>query len=97
MRIEVSGRGLDLTDAIANYADTKCQKLLKFFDGVMEIDVVLAAVEHGDFSAEIVVDVVKHDRLVSHSKDSSIYACIDQAVEKMTRQLVDFKEKLRAH
>ncbi|MEC9374612.1 MAG: ribosome-associated translation inhibitor RaiA [Planctomycetota bacterium] len=95
MRIEVTGRGIDLTDAIERHADTKCQKLLKFYDGIMEIRVVLEKASNVEFSAEIVADVVKHDNFVAVGKGEDIYGCIDQAVDKMTRQLHDFKEKLR--
>jgi len=95
MRIEVSGKGLEVTSPIREHAETKCRKLLKFFDGVMEIDVVLDTAEHGEFDAEIVVDAVKHDRFVAHARGQNIYGCIDQCVDKMARQLTDFKEKLR--
>ncbi len=96
MRIEVTGRNLQVTDAMLEHAESKCQKLLKFFDGVMEIEVVLEKVEHDEFNAELVVDVVKHDPFVAHDRGPNIYNCIDHAVEKMSRQLKDFKEKLRA-
>ncbi len=95
MRIEVTGRKLTVTDPIRTHAEAKCEKLTKFFDGVMEIDVVLDAAEHGEFDVEIVVDAVKHDRFVAHSKGPNIYTCIDQAVEKMSRQLNNFKERLK--
>ncbi len=97
MRIEVTGKKLDLTDVLVSHVNTKCEKLPQYFDGVMEIDVVLEQAEHGEFATEVVVDVVKHDRFVSHGRDHSIYVSIDQAVDKMTRQLRDFKEKLRKH
>ena len=95
MRIEVTGRGIELTEALAQHADTKCQKLLKYYDGVLEIHVVLEKTSNVEFCAEIVADVVKHDNFVAVGKGDDIYGCIDQAVEKMARQLHDFKEKLR--
>jgi putative sigma-54 modulation protein len=95
MRIEVTGKGVELTDAIAAYADKKCQKLTKFYNGVMEIEVVLDKPGHNQVSAEIVVDVVKHDSFVTSAAGENIYACIDEAAEKMYRRLHDFKEKLR--
>lgn len=96
MRIEVKGKRLEVTDAIRTYAEGKCEKLPKFFDGVMEIAVVLQPAQHGDFSAEVVVDAVKHDSFVAEVSGPSVYACIDQAVDKMSRQLTDFKERLRS-
>jgi len=95
MRIEVTGKGVELTDALSAYADKKCRKLTKFYDGVMEIEVVLDQPGQKEMSAEIIVDVVKHDSFVATAKGESVYACIDEAVEKMYRRLHDFKEKLR--
>ena len=100
MRIEISGRGLEITDAIRDYADTKCQKLLKFYDGVQEIEVVLDQERrdhHDEFTAEIIINVVKHNPLVAKADGVDVYASIDVAIDKATRQLTDFKKKLREH
>jgi ribosome-associated translation inhibitor RaiA len=42
-----------------------------------------------------VVDVEHHDDFVVHASDEDLYAAIDAAVAKSTRQLTDFKEKLK--
>lgn len=97
MRIDVSARNMDLTDAIDQYATTKCEKLPKFFNGVQSIEAVLESPKEARFFVEVRVDVVKHDTFVSHEEGDDIYACIDEAVEKMSRQLKDFKERLKAH
>lgn len=97
MRIEVSGKHLDITDPIRDYATTKADKLTRFYNGVMEITYVLDQQPHGEFFAELRVDVVKHDAFVAKSTGPDIYACIDMCIDKMTRQLTDFKEKLRSN
>ncbi len=100
MRIEISGRGLEITDAIRSYADTKCQKLLKFFDGVQEIEVVLDQERrdhHEEFTAEIIVTVVKHEPFIAKAMGKDVYASIDLASDKATRQITDYKKKLRDH
>lgn len=100
MRIEISGRRLELTDPIRAYADQKCQKLLKFYDGVQEIEVVLDQERRDhreEFTAEVIINVVKHDPLIAKAEGEDVYASIDLAVDKATRQLRDFKTKLREH
>lgn len=100
MRIEITGRRLEITDAISRYVDTKCQKLLKFYDGVQEIEVVLDTDRHDhreEFTVDILIHVVKHDSIISKAIGADLYASIDQAVDKSSRQLNDFKEKLRDH
>jgi putative sigma-54 modulation protein len=96
MRIEISGRALELTDAITSYAERKCEKLTKFYDGVQEIEAVLDQ-RPNEFSAELIVHAVKHEPFVARAEGADVYAAIDQAVDKMSRQLTDFKTKLRKH
>lgn len=95
MRIEVTGKHVDLTDAMVEYARTKCEKLTKYYDGVLEIRCVLDKAQHGEFLVEIVSDVVKHDSFVVNARGHDFYACIDQAEDRMARRLRDFKEQLR--
>jgi len=97
MRIEVSGKHLDVTEAIRTYAEGKCARLPRFFDGVMEIKVVLSTAEKGHFDAELVVDAVRHEPFVARSTGPHLYACIDTVVDKMSRQLHDFKEILQSN
>lgn len=96
MRIEVTARHMELTPPIQDYAEKRCDKLVKFFNGVLEFDVVIES-ERNDFKVEIIADVVGHKDLVAHAKGPDVYACIDEAADKVARQLTDYKEQLRAH
>ncbi len=95
MRIDVTGRHLEITPAIEQYAQEKCEKLPKYFNGVQQIRVVLEQVENNEYEAEVIADVVHHDDFIGRSRGEQLYACVDEAVEKVARQLTDFKEKLR--
>ena len=94
MRIEVSGRHLDLTPSMTEYAEQKAGKLPRYYDGVQEIDVILEQ-QREEFFVELRVDVEKHDTFVAKQNSHDIYKGIDGAIDKMTRQLTDFKEKLK--
>lgn len=99
MRIEVIGKHMTVTDAIRSFCEQKAGKLLKFFDGgVQMITVRVEESQHKttkSFRAEVTVDVVGHDDFVANDEGPDMYACIDHAVEKAARQLHDHKEKLR--
>jgi len=95
MRIEVIGRHLEVTPAIEEYATSKCAKLPRYYDGVQEIQVVLEKRRHDEFVAELRVDVEKHDDFVAKVDGRDLYECIDLSIDKMTRQLTDFKERLK--
>lgn len=95
MRIEVTSKGMELTEPIEEHVRLKTEKLLKYFDGVQEIEVILHNAERDTFHVEVMVDIVKHDPLIGRAEGSNVYRCIDQAVDKAQRQLTDFKERLR--
>ena len=94
MRIDVSGKGMDVTDAIQQYAVQKVDRLPRYYDGVQEIDVVLEQ-QKALFVVEIRVEGEKHDTFVAKTEGDDVYGCIDIANDKMQRQLRDFKEKLK--
>ena len=98
MRIEVVGRNLQVTDAIRDHAEGKAQKLPRYFDGIQLITFRLAREDHqhhGNFGVELVVDVEKHEDFVAHATGEDLYGAIDAAVQKASRQLADFKERLK--
>ena len=97
MRIEVTGRRIDLTAAISEHAEKKAEKILKHFDGVQEIEIVLDQDNPNEFSVETIVHVVKHDPLVGRASGADVYAAIDQSVDKASRQVQEHKERLRDH
>lgn len=86
---------MELTPAIEAFAREKCERLPKYFNGVQEIRVILEQAEHGEFLAEVIAEVVKHDDFIGKARGPALYACIDEAMEKVARQLTDFKERLR--
>lgn len=97
MRIEVTGRRLDLTDAIREHSEKKAEKILKHFDGVQEIEIVLDQDSATEFSAETIVHVVKHDPFVGRATGEDVYTAIDHSVDKASRQVQEHKERLRDH
>jgi ribosome-associated translation inhibitor RaiA len=41
------------------------------------------------------VDSEKHDTFVASQAGPDVYECVDHSIDKMARQLTDFKEKLK--
>jgi putative sigma-54 modulation protein len=96
MRIDVVGRHIEVTDPIREHAEGKGQKLVKFYDRIQQITYTLfEADQKGEFKVELVVDVEHHDDFVSHATGQDLYGAIDQVTQKASRQLTDFKEKLK--
>lgn len=98
MRIEVIGRGLEITDAIRAYAQSKLEHIAKHFDGVSSAVVTITKPDHhhkGDFDVEVITSVPRHDPFVCHAKNEDVYAAIDMAEQKANRQVTEFKNRLR--
>ncbi len=98
MRFDVVGLNVEVTDAIREYAETKSSKLTKFFDGIQQIVFRLSNEDHqqhSTFNVEVTTSVVKHDDFVANASGDDLYTAIDTAVHKSTRQIKDYKEKLR--
>ncbi len=94
MQINVTGKHVDITDSIEQYADKKCDRLDRFYDRVSSIDILIDK-PNREFEVEIISHVDGHDPFVSSCRGDDVYACIDESVDKLTRQLSDHKEKMR--
>ncbi len=94
MEIKISGKHVEITDAIREYASGKVDKLPRYYDRVQSITVVLD--RHAErMEVEIIAEAERHEPFVARTAGHDLYACIDEAVDKIERQLTDHKEKLR--
>lgn len=96
MQVKVTGRHMSVTDAMKSYADEKARKLVKFFDRIQEIRVVLDF-EGARPTVECIVDVERADDFVAHETHDDIYAAIDAVSDKLERQLRRHKEMIKGH
>jgi putative sigma-54 modulation protein len=95
MDIIVTGKHVEITDAIRDYARSKVQKLPRYYDRVAEIEVLITKPDNHEFEVEIIAHVDHHDNFVARHRHQDLYGCIDDVTDKMTRQLKDHKERLR--
>lgn len=96
MRIEVTGKHMEITGPIRLYAEQKCERLPRYYDGVQEIVVILSETPKArQFDVELRVPVEKHEDFVARAHGQDLYEAIDLCIDKMARQLADFKERLK--
>jgi putative sigma-54 modulation protein len=93
--ITISGRHLEITPAIRQYAEEKASRLPKFYDLVQSIEVILDGAEAKQKRAEIVVHAEHKNRFVASHDSEDLYGCIDQALHKIQLQLTAHKERFR--
>ncbi len=94
MEIIISGRRVEVTATIREYAQKKVAKLPRYFDRVTAIEVVLDKA-HEQFEVEVIVEAEHHSPFLAKTSGEDLYGCLDQSVDKLERQLTDHKEQLR--
>lgn len=95
MQINITGHRLDVTPAIRAFTEEKFDKLERHFDHITAINVVFD-VEKLRQIAEATVFVAKGE-LHASSESEDLYAAIDALIDKLDRQLIKHKEKIRDH
>ena len=91
MNIKVTGKDLEVTDAIKAYVEKKVERLVKYFDD--EFDVVATVKsEKTEKVAEIRVSV-KGDLYKAVTAHKDLYAAIDKDIDILEGQITKFKTK----
>lgn len=93
LQINFTGDNFEVTPAIRSYAEEKFNKLEKHFDRITSIHVVFY-IEKLSQLAEATIMISK-DTLHASSESEDMYASIDNLVDKLDRQLIKHKEKIR--
>jgi len=95
MEITVSGRRIEITDTIREYAENKTNKLPRYFDRIGAIEVIVDRHDNHSYDVEIIVKAEHVDPFVGSCAGNDVYACVDDVVEKLERRLTDHKSRLR--
>ena len=96
MRVNIVGRDFTVKDEDREYAESKTDKLVRYFDLTQLITFTMNKKDNkGEYEVECIVDVEKHDDFVASGRAEDLRKAIDISVEKAGRQLRDFKEKLK--
>ena len=93
MNLSISGRHITVTPAIREYVLEKLTRVLRHFDNVIDIQVLLS-VEKLRHSAEITMHVRGKD-IHCEAQEENLYAAIDALVDKVDRQVIKHKDKIQ--
>jgi len=91
----ISGRHIELTEALKAYAEEKTAKLPKHFDSLIEIEVIIDGSDPSNPVVGMIARAPKTPPFIITETSDDAYKCIDLAVHKLERQIRKSKEQQR--
>ena len=95
IHLEITGRHVEVTPALRDFAAEKLTKLERLLDGPIEAHVVLGIEKHRHF-AEVQIKS-KTGVFSGHQETGDLYASIREVADKLERQALKHKEKIQNH
>ena len=93
MQINLTGHHVEITDALRDYVNSKFSRLERHFDHITNAHVILN-VEKMQQIAEANLHV-SGGELFANAQHENMYAAIDGLIDKLDRQIIKHKEKLK--
>ena len=95
MQINITGHHVELTDSMHDYVLAKMEKVERHFDHITNVQVTLS-VEKQRQKAEVEMHVSGAQIHAAHEHED-MYAAIDGVTDKLDRQVIKHKEKMKNH
>jgi putative sigma-54 modulation protein len=96
MAIEITGRHVDVTESMRHYAEKRVGKLEAEFPRADKIHVILDVQKYVHM-AEVIAHMGRQVRVEAKAESDSMYASIDDVVDKVEKQLRRALEKRHEH
>jgi putative sigma-54 modulation protein len=94
MQVSVTGRHMSVSDQLKTHCSEKAERLIRFFDRITRVEVVLDG-HDGMHSAEMIVHSDGTPPFVASEEHADPFAAVDLLIDKLERQISRHKEKLR--
>ena len=94
MRVSVTFRHMDPTEAIREYAEAKLAKVKRYLDEPIEANVVLELEKYRHL-AEVTLNAGRNV-INCREETNDIYSAIDMVMDKLERQVKKHKDKIRS-
>ncbi len=95
MLFTITGKHIDITQALKAHAEEKAAKLPKYYNSITQVEVIIDGNAGGSTSVEIIARGEHSNVFVVTETGEDAYACIDVAVHKLERQIKRKKTKQR--
>ena len=93
MKIKITGRHIDVSERLKDYAEKRIARFEKYFQQLIDIHLILY-VEKLDHVAELIIN---GDSVQFHAREKAadLYSAIDLLIDKMDSQIIRFKERIQ--
>lgn len=96
MQLHITGRHVEITDGIREHIYAKIERSLSGLTRVQDVQVVLE-LQKRTHTAEVIVKGKNHIHLEAEGASENMYTSIDQAIDKVERQLRRLRDKVQDH
>ncbi len=93
MNFKITARHFKMKDDLKNYVEEKVKKLDRFYDNILDMDVILGWEKLNRYT-EIRINVFNKQIVIKEVSDE-IRKSFDLALERAERQLKRYKDRLR--
>lgn len=100
MNFNISGHHLDITTAISDHVKIKLERVLRHFDQVLGVNVVLSVDNSKEKEKRQQASVQIHLKgkdIFLETCHENLYAAIDELAEKTDRQIMRYKDRIQAY
>jgi len=95
VKLEITGRHFDVTEALKDYLDEKISRLDKYARDIIHAHVILQMEKR---SAVVEANIrLKRFNVNVKESNSDMYAAIDKLFEALRKQIVRHEDKLKTH
>lgn len=97
MRTQITARNFEATPSLRDHVHSRISKLEKYYDGIIDARITLTdgASTAAAKEAEITLNVFKQNLTASTTAESHEKA-VDECVDRLRRQILKYKDKLRS-
>lgn len=98
MNLTISGHHMDVTPALRSYVEAKLDRVVRHFDQMISVNVLLSVEKQKERRQKAECNLqLKGKNIFAECQDQDLYAAIDELVDKLDRQVVEHKNRTRAH
>lgn len=95
MLFTITGKHIDITEAMRKHAEEKTSKLPKYYNSINQVEVIIDGTKSGNTSVEIIARAEHSKVFIVTETGQDAYRCLDLAVHKLERQIRRKKGKER--